>query len=224
LFLVAASIASLDIASAGVVYDDFTPKWRKFQVGSGTVLKMLRNRAEITLAADAEGTGADFFSRGLTSTCVVSGNFDLRVSYRLLNWPNGNGVRAALFLGDPAQIDDETQGLFIERDSYSTADGGPREVYVFFAGGDIVQEVDAAHTLGQLRVVRDGSIVTGYYRHGASWVSLSSIDLGTPEDLQFTILLYSHDSVFADMRASAAFDNFNVVTGALKGEACPYAA
>ena len=144
---------------------------------------MLRNRAEITLAADAEGTGADFFSRGLTSTCVVSGNFDLRVSYRLLNWPNGNGVRAALFLGD-----------------------------------------DAAHTLGQLRVVGDGSIVTGYYRHGASWVSLSSIDLGTPEDLQFTILLYSHDSVFADRRASAAFDNFNVVTGALKGEACPYAA
>ena len=223
LLLVAASLAGVTIASAAVLYDDFTTKWRNLQIGSGTALTMVRNRVEISLAANSKGAGADFFSRGLASTCVLSGNFDLRVSYRLLNWPNGNGVRTALYLGDPTKISDESQGMFIERDSYSVADGGPREVYVFFAGGDIVQEIDTAHTSGQLRVTRNGSRVNGYYRQGTSWVSLMSIDLGTQQDVQFMVLLYSHDSVFADMRASAAFDNVSVVTGVLKGAACPYA-
>jgi len=211
-------------ASAQTLYDNFTPKWREIQVGSGTAFRPLHNQAEFAIGGSAQGAGADFFARGLASTCVVSGDFDLRVSYRLLDWPSGNGVRMALYLGDPTRIDDESQGIFVERDSYGAADGGPREVYVFFAGADIVQEVDTSDTAGRLRVTREGSTVTGYYRTGTSWERLSSIDLGTQQDFRFSILLYSHDSVFADMPVSAAFDNAIVVKGSFKGAFCPFAA
>jgi len=220
LFLIAAACVSFSAAFAATTYDDFKTRWKTLRFGSGATQTMVRERLEVSLAANARNAGRDFFAAGLSSTCTVSGDFDLRVSYRLLDWSTGNGVRTALYLGTPADVVVD-KGVFVERDSYSLADGGPREVYVFFGGEDILQEVDTTHTGGQLRLARVGSRVTGYYGQGTQWVALSSINVGT-KALPFAILAYSHNSVFADTFVRVAFDDVVLVAGSFAGTTCPF--
>ena len=183
---------------------------------------MVRNRLEISLNANARGDGRDFFGSGLGSTCAVSGDFDLRASFRLLEWPLHNGVRVALHLGTNTDI--ENGGVYIERDSYSDADvenNNPIEVYVFYANeGLVLVENETADISGLFRLRRVGSIVTGYYMSNVGWIELGSSDVGA-QNLPFALIVYSHDSVFADSVVKAAFDTVRLAAGTLTGAACP---
>ena len=109
LLVVAASLA-FTAATAATVYDDFKTKWRPVQRGYGTALRMVRNRLEISLGPNARSDG-DFFGHGLAGTCQLNGDFDLRVSFRLLDWPPHNGVRVSLYLGSMADI--ENEGIYL---------------------------------------------------------------------------------------------------------------
>jgi hypothetical protein len=220
LFIAAASLSSAT-ATAQVVYDDFTTKWRPIDRGSGTAVETVRNRLEISLEPDASGDGVDFFVRGVLSACEISGDFDLRASFQLLDWPAQNGGRVSLYLGGLQDV--RNRGVYMERDSYSEAEvdpGLPSEVYVFYADrGQTFLEHETADTQGRLRVQRVGSIVTGYYLSNSQWVELGSTDLGT-EDLQFGVFALSHDSVFADSFVRVAFDTVRLAAGTVTGAAC----
>jgi hypothetical protein len=221
LFLVVAGSLAYTAASAETVYDDFKTKWRPLQFGSGTSAKMIRNRLEMSLSVAARGDGRDFFGEGLASTCALSGDFDLRASFRLLEWPLHNGVRVALHLGTNTDI--ENGGVYIERDSYSDADADdPIEVYVFYSDeGQILVENQTEDMSGLLRLRRVASIVTGYYRSNAEWVELGSSEVGT-QNLPFALFVYSHDSVFADSFVKAAFESVRLASGSFSGAACPF--
>ena len=221
LLLTALSLA-VTTAAADTLYDDFNTKWRPIQIGSGATSTFVRNRVEVSLPNDAQGDGQDIFGSGLSSSCAVAWDFDLRASFRLLDWPEHNGTRVALFLGSMTDIENDS-GVFLERDSYSEADADiPLELYVFYADqGQIFVEHETADTTGHLRFQRVGSIVTGYYRSAGNWVEIGSSDAGTHE-LRFAVLAYSHDSVFADSDVRAAFDAVRVATGSLTGPTCPF--
>lgn len=218
---VASTLASTAAFSA-TVYDDFVTKWRPLQFGTGTTLEMVRNRLEISLNADAQGDGENFFGRGLFSACAVSGDFDLRTTFRLVDWPLHNGVRAALYLGTIGEI--KNRGVYLERDSYSEAEaeGNPIELYVFYADeGATFQEHETEQVSGNLRLGRVGSVVTGYYLSNAQWIELGSSNVGT-QDLRFALFVYSHDSVFSDSDVRVAFDTVRLAAGSFTGAACPF--
>jgi len=196
-------------------------KRRPVQRGYGTTLKMVRNRLEISLGPNARSDG-DFFGHGLAGTCQLKGDFDLRASFRLLDWPQHNGVRVSLYLGSTADI--ENEGIYIERDSYSEADvegGDPFDLYVFYADeGQILVEHPTADLSGRLRFRRVGSIVTGYIWSDPDWIELGSSDVGT-QNLPFALFVMSHDSVFADSYVRVAFETVRLAAGSLTGAACP---
>ncbi len=222
--LIAASSIAVTAAHSDTLYDTFGTKWRPISIGTGTTSEMVRNRLEVSLAADAAGDGEDFFASGLGSTCAVSGDFDLRATYTLLEWPLHNGTRVALHVGTLEGIPTD-RGVFVERDSFSEADDpeNPREVYVFFADrGAIAIDHETAHMSGRLRLQRVGSIVTGYNWSTAHsrWVELESSDVGT-QDLRFALIVYSHDSVFTDLDVKVALDTVRLAEGTLTGAACP---
>ena len=217
-----AATLALAPAFADTAFDDFKTKWRALQFGTGATTSMVRNRLEITLDADAAGIGQDFFGSGLFSTCALKGDFDLRASYRLLDWPEHNGTRVALFLGSMADLPTD-DGIFIERDSYSEADTDvPFDLYVFFAEQGVqLIEHETDHQSGLLRLRRVGPVVTGYYRLGSDWVEMGSTNLGT-ESLRFAVVTYSHDSVFADANVRASFDGVRLASGSFTGSTCPF--
>jgi hypothetical protein len=219
--LVAASSLAAAMATGQEVYDDFTTKWRPIARGSGTAVETVRNRLEVSLDVDAQGDGVDYFARGHLSACALSGDFDLRASFQLLDWPVQNGGRATLYLGSIADI--RNRGVYVERDSYSQAEvepGVPSEVYVFFADrGQTFVEHETEDTDGRFRLQRVGPIVTGYYLTNSQWVELGTADVGT-EDMQFGLYVYSHDSVFADLFVRVAFDTVRLAAGSLIGAAC----
>jgi hypothetical protein len=221
--LAATALLAPTAATTDTLYDDFKTKWGPIQRGTGTKLNMVRNRLEISLDAGAQ-SDSDFFGSGLVSTCELGGNFDLRVTFRLLNWPAHNGVRVALYLGAPAGI--ENEGVYLERDSYSEADvvgGDPFDLYVFYAGEGLTYvEQPTADMSGRFRVQRIGSVVTGYYWSDPDWIALGSSNVET-QDLPFALIAYSHDSVFADTDVRAAFDTVRLATGSFTGAACPFA-
>jgi len=218
-----AATLALAPAFADTLYDDFKTKWRPLQFGTGATTSMVRNRLEITLDADAAGSGQDFFGSGLFSTCALKGDFDLRASYRLLDWPEHNGTRVALYLGSMSDLPTDN-GIFIERDSYSEADADvPFDLYVFFAEQGVqLIEHETDHQSGLLRLRRVGSVVTGYYRLDSDWVEMGSTNLGT-QSLRFAVVAYSHDSVFADAKVRASFDGVRLASGAFTGTTCPFA-
>jgi hypothetical protein len=215
-----ASFFVLAEAGSQTVYDDFATKWRPFSFGSGTTTEFVRDRVEISVDAAASGDGPDFFGRGLYSTCEVSGDFDLRASFQLLAWPQGNGVRVALHLGTLAGI--RNRGVYLERDSYGEAEDGPLEVYVYYADeGQTLIEHETTDQSGFFRLVRVGSNLTGYYLSDSGWTELGSSDVGT-ENQRFALFVYSHDSVFADSDVKAAFNGVRVASGTLTGDRCPF--
>jgi hypothetical protein len=62
-----------------------------------TVAQTNGGRLVLTAAAGARQTAdANFIGAGLTSRCNVGGNYDVRVDYRLLEWPDSNGVHLNL--------------------------------------------------------------------------------------------------------------------------------
>ena len=219
--LVAASSLAFTTAVADTLYDDFKTKWRPIQIGSDVTSTFVRNRLEISLHNDAQGDGQDFFGSGLSSSCALEGDFDLRATFRLLDWPEHNGTRVTLFLGSMAEL--ENTGVYLERDSYSEADAdNPLELYVFYADeGQILVEHETADMSGHFRLRRVGSSVTGYYRSAGDWVEIGSSEVGT-QSLRFAVLAYSHDSVFADSDVRVAFDAVRVATGSLTGATCPF--
>jgi len=221
LLLAATSCFCLTTVYAATIYDDFSKKWTGMEFGYGAVATRVRSRLEFNLSPAGVGdTSAGIFGAGLASTCALIGDFDLRVSYRLLKWPAGNGVRVALSLGTPADIEDQ-KGIRIERGSYSTVEGGPREIYGFVVDGTS-HEADTSDTSGRLRLVRVGSRVSGYYLEDTHWIRLSTTESGT-EALRFTVLAQGHESGTATEFVSAAFDNVILATGSLQGATCPLA-
>jgi len=217
--LAAAASLSFTAAFPATLYDNFKTKWRTIQRGSGTALSMVRNRLEISLGPNARSDG-NFFGHGLAGTCRLSGDFDLRVSFRLLDWPARNGVRVSLYLGSLADIKNE--GIYLERDNYDDEVGNPLEVYVYYADEGLTYvEHPTADMSGRFRLRRDGSIVTGYIWSDHEWIELGSSDAGR-QNLPFALFVYSHDSEFADSNVRIAFESVRLEAGSLTGAACPF--
>jgi hypothetical protein len=198
-----------------VWFDDFDDglidpsNWSVDVVGSGPTASEINGRLELYLPGSASAGAQGLIRAGYASRCKLRGDFDIRVSYALLGWPEANGTRLGL-----------TSGWSMERTSFGTAKdfpGRPREVYLVDIGGSVRNITATSDVAGALRLTRIGNTLTGYRLEGTSWVAQHSAK-GPAGDLPFSIAAWSDESVFADRDVLAAFDDFILSTGTL---VCP---
>jgi hypothetical protein len=141
--------------------------------------------------------------QGLATRCFVSGDFDVQVDYKLLNWPTQNFYTVRLGAQNLPQGNLGLVGVY--RNSYLD------ENYQFRSQNPVIQ-TPTSDTSGTLGLKRTGSTVYGYTSNGTIGSATTTtnatgfvIDFATP-------------SATAPLDASIAFDNFKVITGTVT---CP---
>jgi hypothetical protein len=226
LFLVASSAAR---PAFNFVYDAFDDDavddslWYFALEGSpGPTVIEANQRLEIT---DPAGTIGDpstgRFTGGLTSRCLLRGDFDLQADYQLLAWPPSNGISAPLSVFPGPRIGTPPTSPFyqIERGSAALKPDAPPEVYdarFQQPPGPLVTRAlaptdDAA---GRLRLVRTAGTLSSYYLDSGNWVLLDSGPTIT-QDVRFRVWSFGFDNRFVHQEVKVAFDNVVVNRGNL---------
>jgi len=197
-----------------VFNDDFSDPtlsasfWKLFPVGVGPSLAQQNGRVEISVPASSHGSGNSgptfgpgSLGVGYNSREAAVGDFDFQVDFALLNWPNENGIRMGIGL--------DLLGTAVERASFAPHDfagfGGEFYLTDFFDHPDGI--TPTAEQAGKLRLVRSGSVLSGYYWNGQSWVLIHE---GPGPDLTGHIFLgvFSDDQFFQKTDVALALDNF----------------
>ena len=143
------------------------------------------------------------------TNCSFTGDFDARVDFKLLRWPTGDGVAISLFAYFPGP---QETSWSVSRIAMG-APGG--EGYGSWIDG-YAEEAHSQATRGTLRLARTNGVLIAYYRAGRHWAWVGS---GTAPGTATLILTFgTHPGWFANMAASAAFDNFRVTAPTIQ---CP---
>lgn len=178
-------------------------------------VELVSNQAlEIAFPGSASG---QLFGAAVVSNCAVRGDVDAQVHYRLREWPSANGVRIGLSLqvAPPPTL---FAGLgVVERTSFGNAadfPDQPREVYLTHFADGAAGMTATSHLAGTLRIVRQGSALTGFYYSGGQWVPIHSFSSAT-EDVHLALAAWSHDNIFGDQQVRLAFDNLVLNQGQL---------
>jgi hypothetical protein len=208
--------AAVPAIHAATVYDNFNhPQWTVSRAGIGPVVHESNERLELVFPASSRvAPGESQFQAGYASTCLLHGDFDVRVKYSLPRFPPANGVRVGLTFAPR---------FAVERISFGSSDVGPPGEYYLFHGNSITY-TPTSDRWGRLRAVRQNGLISAYYFDSSSksWQFIGSSAIPT-EDIQFWIGIWSHDWAFADKFTKVAFDNLVVSAGTLVGPKCPFA-
>jgi DNA-binding SARP family transcriptional activator len=187
-----------------VMTDDFedgvldTTIWHQSVTGTGIEIAERNGRLEIEFAADGV-PGGEFNLLGAHygTSCRFPGDFDVRVDYRLLDWPAANGVYVAInaWFTKPPQ-------LAIVRQSQAWG-----EEYASFWGGK-TSDRRTADTTGSLRIKRVGTRFTTYHKSGGKWLPLDSVlSEGAP---MISIQAQTMADWFGHKAVRVALDNFSM--------------
>jgi len=146
------------------------------------------------------GAGAqpDFNVSGQTR-CSVSGDFDARVDFNLINWPSSNGVWMSMLAGGGPWNVYRVSWQFTPTEQYGA--------YLPPSGNTL----PANDTSGSLRLRRWGDIYTGYYLSGRRWVPIVS-GIGSTDDIPLTLGVFniSNAATLSGKPVTVSWDNFRV--------------
>jgi hypothetical protein len=161
----------------------------------------------LTIGPNASG---DKFSVECQSTWGIKGDFDMRVDYELLDWPEGNGVRIGM----------SSVGKSIQRTSIGSSEPTPDAPYDIVAadfgenGRDLYRN---SSKRGSMRLVRSGKYMLGYHRETGNWKLVYGAAVGD-FDLPWVIIgAWTHDFAFSHQKVRIAFTNFTVRRGNITG-------
>lgn len=209
LALALALVGSPFSSGVAATIDDFSDNstdlslWSVINDGTGVTVQEVNQRVEIELAANAAG---DPFMGGYRSTAVYSGDFDVAISYSLLEWPTKNGVRVGL-----AMLSDTVPLSFWSMERVS---GGAIEaygdVYLTDFNTSLGMLVSTTDTSGTLRVARTGNTISAWYLASGAWQLVRS-EVVSSGDLHFSFAAWSHDQYFSDQPVRVAFDDAQLV-------------
>lgn len=194
------------------ISDDFSDNtrnvdlWSIIHDGIGGTLEWTNGEMQMSIAADASlSPGQSNIGAHVGANCLLNGDFEAQVDYRLINWTAGDNINVGL------QAYPSVGG--IDR-STSTSGGNIYDAYSAWApdaGNGWTQTTDQS---GSLKLERIGTTTTSYYKSGSggSWVQLAQ---GTTSQVSPAIILLSFKSYgdFGHHAAKIAFDNFSL-TGA----------
>lgn len=193
--LVAAALAALPVAHAYTFTDDFSGP--SINTTMWTPEVVVTSDSTITLAnGRIEMAQSDWFGgSALAFNWPVNGDFDFQVDFTLLDWPAANYERIA--------ISGSVFGA-VERSQHP---GWFNDAYVahFSVVGDGVNPVSTADSSGTLRVTREGSTISGYFKSGQGWTLIHS--LTSPSFANDTMLSLTSWNGYASVPTRIAFDN-----------------
>src|SRR5712692_3455177 len=185
--------------------------WKTQITGTGPVVSAVNQSIITTLPPNSQNDPiAQGFGGGLTSVCLLGGDFDMQVNFRLLLWPQSSGVRVGLLImGAPAPA--------VERVGWGPTEalGQPREVYLTHFADNPQGGTPTSDLSGTLRMVRTGSLLKGYYLHAGSWVQIHTGPTVNLEEIHFGFSAWSHNAIFPGQVVKVGFDNFVVNSGQL---------
>ncbi len=205
-------------ATTPVLNDNFNSNsinstlWQERITGIGPSVAATNQRIEVSLPGTSvnDPTG-QVFGGGLSSVCLLRGDFDIQVDFNLLVWPQSSGVRVGLWLQDsPVPVPGVERTGFVPIDFPSL----PRELYLTDFG-DGVQGVATSDLTGTLRVARTGATLSGYYLSSGNWILIHSGPAANTGDSHFGLIALSHNAVFGNQDVKVAYDNFAVNSGQL---------
>lgn len=146
------------------LYDQFNDNslnenlWWADVTGTGPTVQEINGRLEITFPANSSGVT---LMAGVGSEFELMGDFDARVDFDLLNWPEGNGFNVSLTTG---------VNFTISRYSYTFWD---HEGYLLYSAGNMFS-VPASETSGKLRIKRTGNTMEAFYWQNDAWQSIGA--------------------------------------------------
>ena len=197
-----------------VLADDFTNPvfdsrmWQRATDGSGWAFDERNGRLEISLAAESVPGAAGGAVKGQYGTqCRLIGDFDARVDFQLLDWPEANGSSAYI-------------GAYTGRRGAAT----PAMERVSLPGlegylgyfSDSYGSVLADDTTGSLHLHRLNGQLIESVRHGGQWQRFASGQV--TGGVTIVLLLAAQSDDFAHKDVRVAYDNF---TAEADNVACP---
>ena len=196
--------------SSYAIADDFADDfrdgtiWHQIVTGTSVDIRPSGGQLVVSIGADAVPGGPyDVIEGHYGTQCSFPGDFDARVDFELLDWPDGGGVSVGLwaFFANAAVVRKNT-----------TRWGDLYAGWVVPSNGD----TSLPDRRGSLRVARVDGTITTFFWHDGSWRTLASgRDRGTAvlgPTAQATRNEFGHEAV------RVAFDNFEVDAGEVS---CP---
>lgn len=172
-----------------------------FVTGSGAAISSANGELEVSVPSSASvDPNAGFLTLGVSSQCMVNGDFDAQADYRLLSWPSPSDVNLSLDTFPPDFS--EVHGMFVFDPGFGTG------ISTHFPGPTNTFVSDPSLS-GTLRLQRVGSTLTAYRLVGGAWSPLQS----TPDSLlgQFVNLnVFSNVPPFSHPDVKVAFDNVRI--------------
>ena len=144
--------------------------------------------------------GSGFINAGHRFGVQARRNYDVRVKYKLLEWPAANGVDVLL----------AGSGGTVGRRN------GKGEAY-FAAAASTGADVVTNELAGSLRLVRNRNWVQAYFRRDGRWMLLSQAD-STRGATTLRLAVQAAGAAFSHEEVRCAFDNFRVLHGRMS---CP---
>jgi hypothetical protein len=173
--------------------------WHEIQNGGDVSIAEQGGQLQLTVGADAVPGGTyNNIDVHVGTQCSFPGNFDARVDYQLLEWPENDNVLVglnAIYVNAAVMRESASQW----GDEYSS--------WVIPSNGGVA----LPDTSGSLRVTRTAGVETTYFWHEGSWRKLAAapaagaavFGLQAMSDLNYP---------FGKQEVKVAFDNF-AVTG-----------
>lgn len=169
------------LANTGTISDNFdgaainTRLWTPFHDSQNQ--RVFQQGGELRIQIDGASAG-DEFGAGLQSKFLLNGNFEIMVDYRLITWPNANGVRLG-FEGPNGGPDSNEIFMVKRRNEGANQPQIPENTYSadFNDGsggsGNILSTTDDH---GSLKLARVGSVLTGYFfnQQTSAWQQIAS--------------------------------------------------
>jgi len=176
--------------------------WHSWGAGTGLQTYTTAGRLEFLIGPGATPDSQSGLWQRYAEPCVMTGDFDARVDYQLLEWPADDGVQVALvamFSAPP------TEQLWTAARGGSVGPGSFEE-YTSTVGASFMTKrvVDLS---GTLRLTRTNGRLSAYYLGRRGWVKLAS---ATERRFATLVLLVASDATeFGGHPARVGFDNFH---------------
>lgn len=165
---------------------------------TGVTIEEQGGRLEVSVQPDAVAEGDyKLISASYGTTCRYLGDFDARIEFELLEWPEANGVVVQL----AAWFNDTNVGAVRQSQTWA-------EEYASWMTNR-GRSNPSADGRGTLRVRRVGDRITTYFRRAQDWYPLQS-ERGYTGAPIIGIQTMSKDEWFADKPVRIAFDNFSL--------------
>ncbi|MCJ7490685.1 MAG: hypothetical protein MUP15_00745, partial [Dehalococcoidia bacterium] len=153
----------------------------------------------------APSNNAPAFDVAANSRCILQGDVDAQVEYRLTGWLPANGTRLGLGAVN-------LMPAWVQR----TSETDGQEHYLTIMGDGGKGWTDTTDSAGRLRLTRTGDTLAGYYYSSGSWVLLNSYaDPSHMADTYIALQIWAHNSTPG---VEVVLENFSVTAD---GVQCP---